>query len=81
MHALPSYPKSPLIVGMLVFVLALFVIAAAAPDLASVEFSLPWDGTGTATPESATPAAPPASEPAWVGDPLASPLESLSATR
>lgn len=40
MHALPSHPKHPLALGLLVLLMALLVMAAAAPDLGRLELSL-----------------------------------------
>lgn len=74
MHALPSHPKHPLLVGLLVLALALLMLAAAAPELGTLDFSI--GGAGEATPAS-TPAAPVDPTPAWTTEPLAPPVETL----
>jgi hypothetical protein len=75
MHAFPSHPKHPLLFGLLVLCLALAFLAAAAPDLGTLDFSV---GGEAPAPESRAvePAAP--VEPTWVTDPLSPPLERLT---
>jgi hypothetical protein len=77
MHALPSHPKHPLLIGLLALLLALLVMAAAAPDLGTLDFSLGGGGDAASPPAVETAAPAPAGEPTWVGDPLRSPLETL----
>jgi hypothetical protein len=85
MHALPSHPKSPLLLAALVMTLALLMVAIAASDLGSVDLTLPAGGEQTSTAQPAQGGAPaaasPSTEPSWVTDPLSVPLDSLSATR
>ena len=75
MHALPSYPRNPVLFGLIVLLVALLALAAAAPELGSLDFSV---GAG-AEPSPASVDAPgvePA--PAWAHDPLAPPLEQMT---
>jgi len=85
MHALPSHPRNPLVAGLLALLLALLVMLAAAPELGTLDLSL---GGGTST--DVAPVAQPApvsapvespSAPAWVTDPLASPIQTLAGQR
>ena len=83
MHALPSHPKHPLAFGLLVLLLALFAMAAAAPDLGTLDFSLGGGATPTtdavSTGNGLSPT--PAVEPTWVSEPLAPPVQELRAAR
>ncbi len=75
MHALPSYPRNPLAAGLLALVLALVAMAAAAPDLGSLDLSV---GGGSSAVETTVAPTPDAGSPAtWVHDPLAPPVETL----
>jgi hypothetical protein len=81
MHALPSHPKHPLVAAFVALVAALIVMAAAAPDLGTVDLSL---GGGSSTAQPAAPAASDvatSSKPAWVTDPLLPPTYNLTAGR
>ena len=81
MHALPSHPRSPFLLGLVVLAFALLAIAAAAPELGTLDFSLPAGGGGAAD---TVPAAQPqvtAPEPAWTADPLAPPVDTLAGSR
>ena len=46
MHALPSHPRHPLMAGLVVLLLALTGLAATAPDLGTLDFSI---GTGSSS--------------------------------
>lgn len=72
MHLNPLHPRQLLLLGALTMLAALFVLAAAAPDLGTLDFSL--GGGGEAAP--ATPAAG-ASGASWAADPLVAPVEVL----
>ncbi|HEX8121409.1 MAG TPA: hypothetical protein VF549_09115 [Solirubrobacteraceae bacterium] len=75
-HPLPDPRQSGLLLGILALLLALVVMAAAAPDLGVP--SLSFGGhTGSATALTA-PATVDPGTPAWVSDPLRPPVERLA---
>lgn len=74
MHAPHFHPTHPLALGLLLLMLALLAMATAAPDLGSLDLSF---GGGGAAATDVTPVAQGA--PAWVADPLVTPLEQLQA--
>jgi hypothetical protein len=82
MHTLPSHPRHPLVAGAIALLVALMFLAAATPDLGTVDFSIFGGGTETTTQvEHSLPTSPelgPPAKPTWVTDPLASPLDSLA---
>ena len=80
MHALPSHPKHPLVLGALVLVLALLVMAAAEPDLSTLDFSLGGPDAAGPAPAGAEPGSG-ATAPTWATDPLAAPVELLGGAR
>ena len=73
MHALPSHPRHPLVAGLVAFLLALLALAAAAPELGTLDFSV---GGGDASTPSAAPANP--AEATWTTDPLVPPVQVLA---
>lgn len=73
MHALPSLPRNPLLLGLVVLAFALLLLAAAAPDLATLDLSFGGASAGGTTESLTAPG-----EATWARDPLASPLERLS---
>jgi hypothetical protein len=80
-HALPSHPRHPLAAGAAAFLLALVVMAAAAPDLGTLDLSVVGGGDGDVAETYVAPAgaeAAPAGAPAWTQDPLAAPLQELA---
>jgi hypothetical protein len=80
MHALPSHPRHPLVAGVLALLLALIVMAAAAPDLGTLDLSLVGGDAnvaGTYVAPAETQVAP-SGAPAWTQDPLAPPLSELA---
>ena len=77
MHALPSHPRHPLLFGLLVLLMALVLMAAAAPELSTLDFST-GGGGGAPAPAAETPVQPAPLEPSWVSDPLAPPTELLA---
>ena len=82
MHALPSHPKNPLLLGVVVLVFALLAMLAAAPELGTLDFSIGGSGaTPEVVPAEGGLSATPATEPNWVGEPLAPPLQELGGTR
>lgn len=84
MHAPFSHPRHPLVLGLFVLVFALLVMAAAAPDLGTLDFSIGGDTASTSQAPPAIPTNPevtPAAGPTWVSDPLAAPLEQLAGAR
>ncbi len=73
MHALPSYPRSPLVAGLVALVLALAAMAATAPDLGSLDLSI---GGGSSAAETYVLPAGGGDAPApWATEPLAPPVE------
>ena len=80
MHALPSHPRHPLLFGLLALLLALLVMAAAAPDLGTLDLSL-GGSSPVAEPAPTAPAPVAPGDPAWVADPLRPPVETLLTTR
>ena len=70
MHLNPLHPRQLLLLGALTMLAALFVLAVAAPDLSTLDFSIGGGGDAVVAPQ--TPG-----EPAWVADPLASPVQTL----
>ena len=75
MHALPSYPRSPLVAGLVALALALAAMAAAAPDLGSLDLSI---GGGSSAAETyVLPASGGEATATWATDPLAPPVELL----
>ena len=79
MHALPSHPKHPFLLAALALLVALTLMAAAAPDLGTLDLSLGRDGVVVT--QDTAPTAGPAGAPRWVAEPLAAPLDGLAAVR
>ena len=80
MHALPSHPRHPLLLGLVALLLALLVMAAAAPDLGTLDLSFGGSSpVAEPAPAASAPLAP--GDPAWVTDPLRPPVETLSTPR
>ncbi|HEX2088244.1 MAG TPA: hypothetical protein VHF89_21330 [Solirubrobacteraceae bacterium] len=81
MHALPSHPRNPILFGLIVLLAALAVMAAAAPELGTLDFSTGGSGAGAPT-ETVAPVGgtlePSPATPTWVSQPLAPPLEELA---
>ena len=77
MHALPSHPRHPMLFGLVVLLMALVLMAAAAPELGTLDFST-GGGGGAPAPAAETPVQPAPLEPSWVSDPLAPPTELLA---
>jgi hypothetical protein len=78
MHALPSHPKHPVLFGLLVLILALVLMAASAPELGTLDFSVGGGGEASAPSAAPAPVSPPIdATPAWATDPLAPPVEQL----
>jgi hypothetical protein len=75
MHALPSYPRHPVLLGLIVLLVALLAMAAAAPELGTLDFSVRG---GAESAPAAADARGVESAPTWATDPLAPPLEQLS---
>ena len=79
MHWAPLHTRQAMAIALAAFGLLLVVMLATAPDLATLDLSL---GSGSGAVEAA-PAAeverPATERPAWVADPLASPLAGLAA--
>ena len=78
MHWAPLHTRQILAIALVALAAMLLAMLAAAPDLATLELSL---GSGAESVEAA-PAAearPVAERPAWMTDPLASPLQTLAA--
>ncbi len=78
MHALPSHPRHPLLFGVLVLLMALVLMAAAAPELGTLDFTTSSGGSAPAPVDARLQPAP--LEPAWMSDPLAPPPEHLTRT-
>jgi hypothetical protein len=85
MHALPSHPKHPLAAAVLALLAAFAIMAAAAPDLGTVDVSL---GGGTSSQaarvEQAVPPRPHAgasATPSWVTNPMSPPTDILAGRR
>ena len=77
MHALPSYPRSPLAAGLIALVLALVAMAAAAPDLGSIDLSFGGGSSAADTPATVAPQSGSQATATWATDPLAPPVDSL----
>lgn len=75
MHALPSYPRHPVLFGLVVLLVALLALAAAAPELGTLDFSV---GGGAESSPASADAAGVEPAPTWATDPLAPPVEQLS---
>jgi hypothetical protein len=86
MHALPMIPRSPLLAGAIVLLLALLGALAAAPDLGSLDLSLGGGATGAEAP-AAQPAVDGAAKvgapgaPLPLGPDLVSPIDRLVGAR
>ncbi|HEX2084050.1 MAG TPA: hypothetical protein VHF89_00065 [Solirubrobacteraceae bacterium] len=80
MHALGSHPRHPVLTGLVILLMALAVMAAAAPELGTLDFSTGGGGggTGAAAPVSVGTLEPAPATPSWVSEPLAPPLEELT---
>lgn len=81
MHPLPSLPRHPLVAGLVALLVALILIAAAAPELGTIDFSIGGGSSADAPSVESIPTNPEVTEapkPRWVTDPLASPLETLA---
>ena len=79
MHALPSHPKNPLLLGALVLACALLLLAAAAPELGTLDFSIGGSEASPAPPpELGEPRLTPQPQPNWLTEPLTPPLQGLA---
>lgn len=70
MHLNPLHPRQLLVLGALTMLAALVVLAVAAPDLSTLDFSIGGGGEAVVAPQTS-------GEPGWVADPLASPVQTL----
>lgn len=70
MHLNPLHPQQLLLLGALTTLAALFLLAVAAPDLSTLDFSIGGGGDAVVAPQSA-------GEPGWVAEPLAPPVQTL----
>lgn len=73
----PPHPREALVVIGASLLLALLLVLAAAPDLATMDFSIRSDTGGSPAAGPVVADDPAREAPAWVRDPLASPLTAL----
>jgi len=77
MHLIDFHPKQPLLIGLAVLLVAVLLMLASAPDVATLDFTLGGDGAVATAPEES--ASTPSGKPAWATEPLRSPLENWTA--
>lgn len=70
----PLHPRQAMVIALAAFAMMLFLSTLTAPDLASLDLSIPSGGAESAVSEPVQETAEQTGTPAWVTDPMASPL-------